>query len=314
MNRPNRSVLTVCLFAIAAGALGLGGCVRQNSYDEVYEVNRSLTARNQEQADKIKSLEAALEVARRDRQRTEINTSETGMTLGMLQQQNADLLARLKDYESRLAGLQLGPLDPATDAALNDLASKYADILSYDSTRGMLRFNSDLTFASGSYELTSQAKGLLDQVAKILSEMPSAQSYDVKIVGHTDSQPVTQRSGRPFKNNVELSAFRAISVREALVGDGLAANRVEFAGYGEYRPIVSNAANGNTPANRRVEIFIVRSTLMENALPMPDAVARRAAAAAKAAAPKGTTPAKPGETKPVEPAKPKASPNDDIMK
>jgi hypothetical protein len=55
---------------------------------------------------------------------------------------------------------------------------------------------------------------------------------------------------------VHLSAHRSISVRDALVGDGVSANRFMVAGYGEFRPIAENTSKGNAD-NRRVEVFLV---------------------------------------------------------
>jgi hypothetical protein len=60
--------------------------------------------------------------------------------------------------------------------------------------------------------------------------------------------------------NMHLSAHRAISVRDALVSDGVTANRMQVAGYGEFRPIVPNGANG-AAQNRRVEIFLTPLTV-----------------------------------------------------
>ena len=59
---------------------------------------------------------------------------------------------------------------------------------------------------------------------------------------------------------MHLSAHRAISVRDALVGDGVSANRMQIAGYGEFRPIVPNGPNG-AAANRRVEIYLTPLTV-----------------------------------------------------
>ncbi|NCF41171.1 MAG: OmpA family protein, partial [Planctomycetia bacterium] len=55
--------------------------------------------------------------------------------------------------------------------------------------------------------------------------------------------------------NMHLSTHRAISVRDALVKDGIAANRVQVAGYGEFRPVAENGKRGSA-TNRRVEIFL----------------------------------------------------------
>jgi hypothetical protein len=54
---------------------------------------------------------------------------------------------------------------------------------------------------------------------------------------------------------VHLSVHRAIAVRDALVGDGVAPARFSVMGYGEYRPVAANGRNGS-PENRRVEVFL----------------------------------------------------------
>ena len=51
--------------------------------------------------------------------------------------------------------MALKALDPATDQALRDLAAQYPDLVVYDPDRGMIRFTSDLTFGSGSAEVTA---------------------------------------------------------------------------------------------------------------------------------------------------------------
>ena len=43
------------------------------------------------------------------------------------------------------------------------------------------------------------------------------------------------------------------------MGLGIAASKIEAAGWGEERPLVPNTSTGNTPANRRVEIYLGRS-------------------------------------------------------
>ncbi|CAN5842556.1 hypothetical protein BH11PLA1_BH11PLA1_23830 [soil metagenome] len=307
---PSPLTMKIAALSVLGLALAAGGCVRQGTYDGLGDANRQLTAQNQEQADKIKSLEAALEDMRRRGQRFDSSTTETSSTIQAMRDQLDALRKQLADADARFAGLSAGPLDQATDAALADLAARYGDLLSYDAAHGMLRFNSDLTFSSGSFEITSNASSTLNALSKILGELPSAQQYDVRVVGHTDSQPVRGTAARRFVNNTELSAFRAISVRNALVGDGIAANRVEFAGFGESRPMVANAANGNTPANRRVEIYLVRSTLGTGSPGMPAMPAMRRAA---------MTPPAPGGMRPMTAQPPAGAPArpssmDDIMK
>ncbi|MCA9300137.1 MAG: OmpA family protein, partial [Phycisphaerales bacterium] len=56
--------------------------------------------------------------------------------------------------------------------------------------------------------------------------------------------------------NMHLSCHRAISVRRELIGMGVSSQKILAAGWGEMRPLVPNASNGNTPQNRRVEIYL----------------------------------------------------------
>ena len=123
----------------------------------------------------------------------------------------------------------------------------------------MLRFASDLTFDSGSDIVKDQAKQALSALGNILKSS-AASPYEVFIVGHTDSQRISGGTAQRHPTNMHLSCHRAIAVRSALAGMGVPADKMFAAGWGENRPAVPNTGNGNTPANRRVEIFLTRST------------------------------------------------------
>jgi chemotaxis protein MotB len=174
-------------------------------------------------------------------------------------------------------------LDPETDRALQALAAQYPDLIKYDAARGMLQFMADLTFDSGSDQVKPKAREGLQRLAQILAGS-SASGYDVRLVGHTDSQRPSRSAGR-FPTNRHLSVARSIAVEEALRAGGIPGSRMETSGWGEYRPAVANSPSGGTPANRRVEIFIVPGTgtgfgssepaLPVNASPAPSAPAPR---------------------------------------
>jgi hypothetical protein len=55
---------------------------------------------------------------------------------------------------------------------------------------------------------------------------------------------------------MHLACHRAISVRRQLVSLGVPPDKMMSAGWGEHRPSVPNTGAGNTPQNRRVEIYI----------------------------------------------------------
>ncbi len=238
----------------AMGATVLGGC--NAGTNNLVEANRALTDRNAALTAQVESLNTLNQNLQAELNRRNQLIEEQTRLIADLRGGRAGLEAQLASLDDRIRGLRFGDIDPTTDSALRELASQYGDILEYDSARGMLRFKSDLTFASGSDALNDSVKGALQRLGQILNS--AAANYEVRVVGHTDTQRVRQIAGRPFKNNIELSAFRSISVRNFLVDNGVAPQRFEVAGRGEFDPLVANSGSGNTPQNRRVEIFLGR--------------------------------------------------------
>lgn len=259
-SRLARVCLSLLLGGVGFAAASAGGCVNQESYDQLRETNAALKARNQELLDQNRALDASLNDLRGRVGTGDKTVDELQRLVAEYRDQIAKQNARLRDLDARFGQLGFGPLDSATDAALQDLAAKHPNMLSYDQAKGMLRFTSDVTFDSGDFTLRGEAQQTIAALAKILLDTPSAAQYDVVVVGHTDTQRVSQRPGRRFINNDELSAFRALSVQNELVANGMGKHKVMFAGFGESRPAVANNANGNTPQNRRVEVYLVKST------------------------------------------------------
>jgi chemotaxis protein MotB len=252
--KKNRS-LTVTLAGLVALAGGLGGCVSQQAYDDVVRENRALKSRNVELQGRLGDLEST-EASLRNRL-NQPNTAMAGLedANALAQQRLNQALETIASLESQLDGMQFARLDPVTDDALRRLAGRYPGLVRYDADRGMLQFASDLTFASGSADVQAQAKNSLRALADILKSN-EALGYDVRVVGHTDSQRISANTRQRHPTNMHLSAHRAIAVRSELVSLGVPATRVMAAGWGEHRPAVPNTANGNTPANRRVEIYL----------------------------------------------------------
>lgn len=255
MSGTRLGLLAACLIG---SAFGLGGCVGQGEYDKVVETNRALTDKNitlQRERDENRS---ALELQRNSLARAEAALAELRGQNGSLAEALRKAGYDLDELRTALSQLEIGPLDEATDKALAALAAEFPDLITYDSARGMLRFASDLTFASGSADVNDSARSSLSALARILNS-PSAAGYDVHIVGHTDAQRIGGVTAQKHPTNVHLSAHRSISVRSALASMGVPGERMMVAGWGEFRPAVPNNANGNTAANRRVEIFLTKS-------------------------------------------------------
>jgi chemotaxis protein MotB len=279
------------VLALAAG--GLGGCVAQEDYDGLHRQIDSLENRNgvlmRERDEAMRQLadanaalarnESALDALRR------INQELTGRLQGM----GADLAGLVGQLDT----LKLQALDPSTDALLRELAAAYPDLITYDAAKGMLRFNSDLTFNSGDDAVKPEGREALRALAEILKN-PVASGYDVIVLGHTDAQPIG-RSAYRFPTNIHLSVGRAISVRRELVDQGVTAGKMQVAGWGEHRPSVPNTPSGNTPANRRVEIYLTRPKASEGTIPGPGADVEAAASSTTAQPARGGSPARPGD-------------------
>lgn len=253
-----RQARRAALVSLVGLTAGLGGCISQADYDRVVVENRTLTNRNQE-------LVAALEECESTNTALGGSRQSGDATIGRLTAQLTEKDELLDEYEQRMRQLEeqmrtlsFGPLDAATDAALADLAARHPNMLSYDSSQGMLRFNSDLTFGSGSDVVSPAAKQTLGSLANILKGSGASQ-YDLVIVGHTDSQRISSGTAQRHPTNMHLSCHRAISVRRELASLGISESKIQAAGWGDQRPLVPNTGNGNTPANRRVEIYLGRS-------------------------------------------------------
>lgn len=253
----NRRLAVLSLLAVCG--MGLGGCVSQQAYDELRETNVSLANRNEELARRMSELEATNRMLTTERQRLD-------EALNSLRMNNAELDALLKatqgelaGFGNRLQGLNAIALDPTTDAALAQLAAQYPDLISYDPALGMIRFNADLTFDSGSDVVKENARKGLEAFARILNST-SALNYEAEIQGHTDSQRISASTAQRHPTNMHLSAHRAISVRAVLASLGVPQDRLKIAGWGEFRPAVPNSSSGNTRENRRVEIYLRNST------------------------------------------------------
>lgn len=239
---------------LAVAAIGMTGCVSQRYVDDL----ETLYRRCQEQ---IIDLRAEL-----DEKDTEIDVLRSTLKshdpelLAKLQKalSSHDQLTRaLDDAENRLRSIGSGPLlEPEIDTALIELAES-SNLITYESDRGMVKFQSDLTFALGSADVNPKATDSLKKLANILNS-PTGKKYTARVVGHTDNVPIGKPATRAkHPTNEHLAVHRAIAVKNELKQAGVTPSRVGIAGYGEYRPIASNGPKGNE-ANRRVEVFLIR--------------------------------------------------------
>ncbi len=248
----------ISMVVLAAG-LALGGCASQETVDKNMDANRSLTEQNSQLRRQNQELEAENALLQKQRAANEAALAELNRVNAEYKNRLSQMGGTLDDLNNRLAGLNFAELDPQTDEALRRLAEQYPDLIQYDATRGMLRFASDLTFGSGSDQVQDGARRSLEALAKILASGPASQ-YEIMVMGHTDAQPISSATAQRHPTNMHLSAHRAISVRNVLATMGVKGDHMFVAGWGEHRPAAPSGPKGNTPANRRVEVYLTRPT------------------------------------------------------
>jgi chemotaxis protein MotB len=123
----------------------------------------------------------------------------------------------------------------------------------YLSDRGLtLSLVGSAAFDSGKADLKPEFLPLLDAIAAKLSGLPN----DISVEGFTDSDPINTAE---FPSNWYLSVGRANEVRDYLEMKGIQAERMIVVGYGETRPLYSNATPEGKAKNRRVDIVVLRN-------------------------------------------------------
>jgi OOP family OmpA-OmpF porin len=105
----------------------------------------------------------------------------------------------------------------------------------------------NVQFESNSSELTAGSGEALD---KAVAAMNKYDHLRIEIQAHTDSMG-------DAGYNQSLSQKRAESVRDYMVDEGIAADRMEVKGYGETKPVADNNTREGRAANRRVELKII---------------------------------------------------------
>ena len=97
---------------------------------------------------------------------------------------------------------------------------------------------SEIFFQSGSANLGEVGQKKIIEITNILkfiaNKIPEGIDWIIQVEGHTDDVPISTDN---FPSNWELSAARAIEVAKIMMQNGLQSNRINVAGYGEFRPL-----------------------------------------------------------------------------
>jgi len=183
----------------------------------------------------LASLASALDVSEKKSKDSEERVSELGQRLNVALAQHVQ---ELSSYRSDFFG------------KLREVLGNRPDIRVVGD-RFVLQ--SEIFFDTGRADLKPEGRAELDKVAAAIveleSQIPAEIPWILRVDGHTDVRPIIGQ----FKSNWDLSAERAISVVQYMVGKGVKPSRLVAAGFGEFQPIDTGTTEDAFRRNRRIE-------------------------------------------------------------
>ncbi|OEZ54322.1 OmpA family protein [Duganella sp. HH105] len=198
-----------------------------------------------------KGKRAEADIANAGRQRDEIRlearTAEANQARMSADQAKSQANMAKADADAARAQADAAANSARDEAAKNAaLQQQLSDLQAKQTERGLVVTLSDVLFNVDRAELSAEGMRTAQKLADVLLQDPRGA---VLIEGFTDSTGTAA-------HNLELSQRRAESVRNALIGMGVKADKVATRGYGEAFPVASNTDAGSRQLNRRVEIVL----------------------------------------------------------
>ena len=121
---------------------------------------------------------------------------------------------------------------------------------------GRIGISGSVLFAFNSADLQPEGRQVLKSLAAPVGAYLRARDEVLMVSGFTDDRQMrqTKENNRPFADNWELSAQRALTVTRALIEDGIPSSSVFAAAFGSEQAVASNADAEGRAKNRRVEM------------------------------------------------------------
>lgn len=217
----------VLMFIVALVSMA-GGCNEQEQIDALTHQNEILMSQNKDYRDQIVELDKATLQLKEDCDARDATLAEKNEQIAKLEQE----LDNTTSVKGKPGEWEIG---------------QYSDKIS---------LGGDILFSSGKATLTSSGKTSLGQVVSaIKGQYPG---LPVRVYGYTDSDPV-RKSGRLWKDNLDLSANRAMAVTRYLIDRGVPRENIETIGMGATNFIADNRTRAEKARNRRVDIVVIKS-------------------------------------------------------
>jgi chemotaxis protein MotB len=176
----------------------------------------------------------------------------------------AQLQSQVQDLEGKLAAQEVKPIAPVTPVvqaqqglvrALRPEIEKGDITVDLNSERLLIKLASAYLFGSGQDELKPVGVDALTRIGGVLKDY---QQYKIEVAGHTDNVPIGANLQQKFADNQALSAARAKQGARVLREAGVDPSTLTAHGYGDTRPLATNADEDGRRKNRRVEIRVTK--------------------------------------------------------
>ena len=243
-----------------AGALALG-CVSSDTHSAVVEERDLLKQKAERLAQSNESLDnervaliAQLEDLRVAKESLDASVAE-------LSERKEQLEIDLSKTSQQLAARthEVDSLRSTYDGLVQDLQSEVsAGRVQIEQLRDGLhvKLAQEILFPSGSAELSREGQTVLGKVASRLTEV----EHQIEVAGHTDGVRISGALAQRYPSNWELAGARAAVVVRLLAKQGVPANRLVAASFGETKPVDSNDTAEGRAHNRRIDIRLVPPT------------------------------------------------------
>ena len=236
----------------AADSAGAGAVAAEGKVSELsgqLEGEKKLSARALAQVEvlnqqiaalrrQLAALEQTLDAAEKKDKESQSRITELGQRLNL---ELANRVNELKRYRSDFFGKLREILGDRSDVRV--VGDRFV-------------LQSEVFFDTGRADLKPEGLLELDKVAGALLELekkiPTDIAWVLRVDGHTDIRQIAV--GGIFKSNWDLSAARAISVVQYLIGKGVSPQRLVAAGFGEFQPIDLGKTEDAFRRNRRIEL------------------------------------------------------------
>lgn len=207
---------------------------------------------------RITSLEERIAELRKDKE----DLIKSSKDLTMLTQQGAinveKSLESLREKDLKISRLQdaLNKKDSVTLALVTSLKKEVGlddkDVeINVEKGVVFISLSDKMLFKSGSYQITTRAREILEKVAVVINGKPD---FEALIEGHTDNVPY---QNGVLLDNWDLSVKRSTAIVRALQELGVNPGQMIAAGRGEFVPLVANDTAENRATNRRTKIYVL---------------------------------------------------------